>query len=273
MIHMPRCCCTLVKTPARYRETPLGPIGGSWAFERPKTMNFTYFPDSWLCSMQSCVCNKGMYLTPTLVKLGAFLHWGNRGFWCVLYPWAPNSEQRGLKSDWFINRIMQPKDSFFFQNPDQGNHATKRLRWKIIHIFTNRMIHNKIRAEAWTPLTKRSRITKKKAIENMNRTKIYTSCWFFFPYKNRRFFVGSSFFSPLDQDPSHGWDTFMDPKQNFDGSGGYKAAEVTRRFLFSVFFLCQKKGRTFLKLVDLVYIEGSFVSFSFGGREGGGLFV
>ena len=34
----------------------------------------------------------------------------------------------------------------------------------------------------------------------------------------------------------------MDPKQNLnDGSGGYKAAEVTREFLFSVFFLVSKK--------------------------------
>lgn len=92
------------------------------------------------------------------------------------------------------------------------------------------MIHNQILAEAWTPLTKKVPVYKKKTIEHMNRTKIYTSCWVFFPYKNRRFFVGSLgfFFPPEDlSDPSHGWIQFMDPKQNFDGSGGYKAAEVT----------------------------------------------
>lgn len=129
-------------------------------------------------------------------------------------------------------------------------------------------IHNKIRAEAWTPLTKRSQITKKKAIENMNRTKIYTSCWVFFPpIKTAVSSLGQVFFPPFDQDPSHGWETFMDPKQNLnDGSGGgHKAAEVTR-------FLVSKKRENIFE-VGWFSLEGFFVSFSFGGEREGSFFL
>ena len=166
---------------------------------------------------------------------------------------------------------MQPEDSFFFKILIK---VTMQLN---VYVGNYTHIHqqNDTQQNSCRSLNashKKVPVYKKKAIENMKRTKIYTSCWFFFPYKNGCFFVGSSFFSPLDQDPSHGWDTFMDPKQNFDGSGGYKAAEVTRRFLFSVFFLVSKKRENIFE-VGWFSLEGFFVSFSFGGERGRGLFV
>lgn len=187
-------------------------------------------------------------MSPTLVKLGAFLHWGNRGFWCVLYPWAPNSEQRGLKSTDLSTELCNLKIRFFFFKI-----LIKVIMQLNVYVGNYTHIHqqNDTQQNSCRSLNASHKkvpdYQKKGHWKHESHKNLHQLLFFFSPIKTGVSSLGQVFFPPLDQDPSHGWDTFMDPKQNFDGSGGgHKAAEVTRRFLGFCFFFCvKKKGEHF----------------------------
>ena len=162
----------------------------------------------------------------------------------------------------------------FFQNPDQGNHATKRLRWKLYTYSPTEWYTTKFVQKPEHLSQKGPGLPKKRPLKTWIAQKYTPAAVFFSPIKNRRFFVGSSFFFPLGSRffPWVGTISWIRSKTWTMGVAAIKQQRWLGNFCFLFFFWCQKKGRTYIFEVGWFSLEGFFVSFSFGGERGRGVF-